>query len=220
MATVDFSSSYWQAQLSSASAWCGDASGCDGSVDPDTGAVIQMHAGVMKVVSVAARPALALLAHSCDESNPVGVPSVECWIALPHACSFARFRFERHGPGTVRVFFYASTDRSRLLRRQDEPYAAAGEARTVTYSDASGPVRLIVIEFTAPESELIRRVELRRATSTDASDATGDVVRQQLNATEPFTAGERKTAVVLNGSAPDLATRLMRSLESLRPITS
>jgi len=178
MATVDFSSSYWQAQLSSASAWCGDASGCDGSVDPDTGAVIQMHAGVMKVVSGADRPVLALLAHSCDESNPVGVPSVECWIALPHACSFARFRFERHGPGTVRVFFYASTDRSRLLRRQDEPYAAAGEARTVTYSDAAGPVRLIVIEFDNAEQDpaAAARGELQNVRFEDGHRAAGGLL--------------------------------------------
>lgn len=81
-------------------------------------------------------------------------------------------------------------------------------------------LRLIIIEFTAPVSELIRRVNLRRATSTDASDATGDVVRQQLNSTEPFTAVERKTADILDGSASDLAMRLPQSLESLPPVTS
>lgn len=81
-------------------------------------------------------------------------------------------------------------------------------------------LRLIVIEFTAPESELVRRVNLRRTKSTDASDATGDVVRQQLNAMESITAEERKTVDVLDGSAPDLAVRLMRSLKSLRPVTS
>lgn len=77
---------------------------------------------------------------------------------------------------------------------------------------ADSRLQPVIVEFAAAENELIRRVEVRRETSTDASDATGEVIRQQLRSVEPLTVQERADACVLDGVAPDLPTRLEQIL--------
>lgn len=83
---------------------------------------------------------------------------------------------------------------------------------------AQAGLRLMIIEFTASREELLRRVELRRATSHDASDATGDVVKLQLKSAESLTAEERETADVLIGTAAGLPARLISLLAKPRDL--
>ena len=72
-------------------------------------------------------------------------------------------------------------------------------------------VPVAILEFTASEAELIRRVAERRG---DASDATGEVVRAQLRAVEPISPDERQSCSVLDGNGTEVAGYLSRTVNS------
>jgi hypothetical protein len=147
MPTVNFSSPFWQATFTNGTEFCGDATGVGEAVDPDTGTIIQMLTGVMKMANVNNELVLGVSALTCNSFNPGVIPTVECRVLLPRAFVFTQFRFDLDFPGTVRAFYYSSADRSALLSRQDHTYTQNGEAQTLTFSNLCDPIRLVVIEF-------------------------------------------------------------------------
>jgi hypothetical protein len=96
-------------------------------------------------------------------------------------------------------------DAACLLRWQRDLIAAAA-------ADAGAP--LVWLECELPEMEAVARVSARRDVGADASDASAEVVRGQLQAREPITAGElggNRHLVRIAGTDPagaDLARRL------------
>jgi aminoglycoside phosphotransferase family enzyme/predicted kinase len=92
------------------------------------------------------------------------------------------------------------------LRRwqRDEIAAAAAEAR----------VPLVWLECEVPEAEAIARVHVRRDAGADASDASADVVRSQVQARDPIAAeelgGDRRAVRITatDRAGTDLATLL------------
>ena len=94
MPTVNFSSPFWQATFTNGTEFCGDATGVGEAVDPDTGTIIQMLTGVMKMANVNNELVLGVSALTCNSFNPGVIPTVECRVLLPRAFVFTQFRFD------------------------------------------------------------------------------------------------------------------------------
>jgi uncharacterized protein len=62
--------------------------------------------------------------------------------------------------------------------------------------------RFAILDCSAPAAELRRRVEARAKAGRDASDATLEVLEQQLSADEPLDPGERRVAVRVDTHRP------------------
>jgi hypothetical protein len=162
MPFIDFSSGVWEQARTSAREFCTEAGQQkSGLFDPSNNAVIEMEAGLMKVVQAGVGPGGALVSVLglapilCGGGNNP-IPKAKTWILFPNPNGFVRFNLELDRAGTVSVFFYASDDRTQLVRQTDTAYER-GDIKEVKYSDICKPIRLVVVEV--PFNALVENIE-------------------------------------------------------------
>lgn len=67
---------------------------------------------------------------------------------------------------------------------------------------AAGEAELVILDCTAPDTELRRRVEARAAAGGDASEATTAVLERQLASREPLAGAELEARIEVDTTAP------------------
>jgi len=71
-------------------------------------------------------------------------------------------------------------------------------------------VAFVILDFPVSEAELQRRVEQRRTQAGQISEATPEVLKQQLLSADPLTSDEQKSAIrVLPNSSPESIAKLL-----------
>lgn len=64
-------------------------------------------------------------------------------------------------------------------------------------------VPLLILDFQADESTLQERIQLRQQQQNDPSEATIEVLQQQITTAEPLTEAERNMTIEIDGTQPD-----------------
>jgi predicted kinase len=72
----------------------------------------------------------------------------------------------------------------------------------------------LLVHCTAPAALLRQRIEQRRATAADASEASLEVLDWQLQRAEPFAAGERATLIEADTSRADVAAMVLGAVRA------
>ncbi len=102
--------------------------------------------------------------------------------------------------------FSVIVDATFLQTTQRQPFIALAKKRQVP---------LAILHFEANHQLLKQRIETRQQRNQDASEATVEVLQQQIKTAQPLSANEKKFAIAVDASG-DLPTELLTQL-NLRP---
>ncbi|GAB4258271.1 MAG: AAA family ATPase [Methylomicrobium sp.] len=79
----------------------------------------------------------------------------------------------------------------------------------------TGSIPLLMLDFQATEAALSERIEQRRAQRNDPSEATLDILRQQLKSQDPLSDAERQYTVTIDTERPDATAQLVEAVDKL-----